>query len=181
MARGSSQDEQVGEHVDDVDCLEPAADPDGQALPGVFVDHIEHAELSAIVGSALDEVVGPDMVGVLGPQPDAGSIIEPEPPAFGLLLWNLEPLSSPDPFHPLVVHHPTDPMQHHRDPAIAIPAILGGKFDDIGSQCRFIFAGFGSLALGGSMLTKNTAGSPLRDAELGNHMIHASTAASGAQ
>jgi hypothetical protein len=76
MARGSPQDEQVGEHVDDVNRLEPAADPDGQALPGVFVDHIKHAELSAIVGSALDEVAGPAMVGVLGPQPDTGSVID---------------------------------------------------------------------------------------------------------
>ena len=180
MARGSSQDEQVGEHVDDVDCLEPAADPDGQALPGVFVDHIEHAELSAIVGSALDEVVGPDMVGVLGPQPDAGSVMEPEPPAFGLLLWNLEPLSSPDPFHPLVVHHPTDPMQHRRDPTIAIPAILSGKFDDVSCQSRFIFTGLESFALGRSVLPQNPAGATLRDAKQSNNMIHASTAASRA-
>jgi hypothetical protein len=106
--------------------------------------------------------------------------MEPEPPAFGLLLWNLEPLSPPDPFHPLVVYHPSCSMQHRRDPTIAIPAILSGKFDDVSCQSRFIFTGLGSLALGGSMLTENPAGSSLRDAKLPNHMIHASTAASGA-
>jgi hypothetical protein len=37
-----------------------------------------------------------------------------------LLLWDLEPLSSPDPLHSLVVHHPPSPVQHRRDPTIAI-------------------------------------------------------------
>ena len=69
------------------------------------------------------------MVGVLGPQPDAGSIIEPEPPAFGLLLWNLEPLSTPDTLYPFVVYRPASSMQHRRDPTIAIPAILLGQPD----------------------------------------------------
>lgn len=36
-------------------------------LAGKLVDHIELAVLSAIVGSDLNEVIGPDMVGVLGP------------------------------------------------------------------------------------------------------------------
>jgi hypothetical protein len=72
-------------------------------------------------------------------------------------------------------------MQHRRDPTIAISAILGGKFDDVSGQSHFIFADLGSLALGGSMLTENTAGSPLRDAKLLNHTVHTSTAASGAQ
>jgi hypothetical protein len=71
-------------------------------------------------------------------------------------------------------------MQHRRDPTIAIPAMLSGKFDDVSCQSRFIFTGLGSLALGGSMLTENPAGSSLRDAKLPNNMIHASTAASGA-
>ena len=132
MPRRSAQDEQVGEYINDVDRLEPATDPDGQAFPGELVDDVEHAELPAIVGSVLDKVIGPDVIGVLGPQPDAGSVIEPEPPAFGLLWWNLEPLSPPDPLHPLVVHHPSGAMQHRRDPTIAIPAILGGKLDDVG-------------------------------------------------
>ena len=71
-------------------------------------------------------------------------------------------------------------MQHRRDPTIAIPTILGGKCDDIGGQSRFILAGFGSLALGGSMLAENAAGSTLRDAQLLNQMIHAGAATGGA-
>lgn len=161
MSWRSAQDEQVSEHVDDVNCLEPAADPDGQTFPGKLVDDVEHAELSAIVGSILNKVIGPNMVGVLGPQPDTGSVIEPEPPAFGLLLWNLEPLSTPDTLYPFVVHRPASSMQHRRDPTIAIPAILSGKFDDVCGQSRFIFTGLGSFALGGSVLPQNPARSPL--------------------
>jgi hypothetical protein len=63
----TSKDEQIGEHIADVDRLEPATNPDGQALPGKLVDQVEHAELSAVMGSVLDEVIRPDMVGVLGP------------------------------------------------------------------------------------------------------------------
>lgn len=181
MCRGSAQDKEVREHVYDVDCLEPAINPDGQALPGKLVDHVEHAELSAIVGSVLDEVVGPNMVGMLRPQPDTGSVVKPESPALGLLLWNLEPLSSPDPLHSLVVHRPAGPMQHRRDPAIAIAAILGSEGNDVGSQCRFILAGLWELALSGSMLSQNPACASLRDAELGDNVLHARTATSGAQ
>jgi hypothetical protein len=62
-----------------------------------------------------------------------------------------------------------------------IPAILAGKRDDVGRQCRFILAGLWGLALGGSMLAENPSAAPLRDAKLANNMIHARPAASGAQ
>jgi len=38
------------------------------------------------VGAILDEVVGPDMVRVFRPQPNARSIVEPEPASLRLLL-----------------------------------------------------------------------------------------------
>src|SRR3954454_15419156 len=106
VARHATQDEQVREHVDDVDGLELASDPDGQALVGELVDDVEHAEPPSVVRPVLDEVVGPDVVAMLGPQPDARSVREPEPSAFGLLRGNLKPLASPDPLDPLVVDEP---------------------------------------------------------------------------
>jgi hypothetical protein len=51
----------------------------------------EDAELPAIVNPALDEVIGPDMVGALWPKPDARSVIQPEPTSLRLLLRNLQP------------------------------------------------------------------------------------------
>jgi hypothetical protein len=58
------------------------------------------------MGSILDEVVGPDMVGMLGPEPEAGFIIVAEPPALGLLVATLQPLASSDPVYPLDPHFP---------------------------------------------------------------------------
>src|SRR5258708_3315238 len=97
MPRHAAQDEQVGEHIDDVDRLEPARYPNGQALASELVDDIEHAEFASIMGALLDEVVRPHVVAVLGPEPNARSVIQPETAAFRLLGRDLQPLASPDP------------------------------------------------------------------------------------
>ena len=68
-------------------------DPDRQAFAGELVDDVEHAELPSVVGAVLDEVVGPDVVAVLRPQPDAGAVVEPEPAPLRLLL--AEPSAPP--------------------------------------------------------------------------------------
>lgn len=59
--------------------------PDGDAFPCELIDHVEHAVFPSIVSSILDEVVGPDMVGIFRPKPDARTIVQPESSAFGLL------------------------------------------------------------------------------------------------
>src|SRR5215210_1342013 len=82
MARNTAQDEQVREHIDHINCLQLPAHPDGQALAGELVDDVEHAELAPVMGAILDKVIGPDMVGILWPQPDAGSVSKPEPSAW---------------------------------------------------------------------------------------------------
>jgi hypothetical protein len=38
------------------------------------------------MGSIFNEVVGPDMVGMFRPQPNARAVIQPKPPAFGLFV-----------------------------------------------------------------------------------------------
>jgi hypothetical protein len=38
---------------------------------GELVEHAEHPALATIVGAILDEVIGPDMIALLRPQPDA--------------------------------------------------------------------------------------------------------------
>ena len=38
---------------------------------GELVDHVEHAKPPAVMSAVLDEVVGPDVIAVLGAQPDA--------------------------------------------------------------------------------------------------------------
>jgi hypothetical protein len=71
VARYTAQDEEIGQHIDHIDGLKFAGDSDRQAFMGKLVDHIEHSILPSIVGAVLDKVVGPDMIAVLGPQPDA--------------------------------------------------------------------------------------------------------------
>ena len=49
------------------------------------------------MGLRFDEVVTPDMIAMLRPQPDAGSVVEPEPASWPLLPGYFQPLTAPDP------------------------------------------------------------------------------------
>jgi hypothetical protein len=111
----AAPDKQVREHVDDVGGLELARHPDREALVGELVNDVEHAKFPAIVGAVLDKVVGPHVIGVLGAQPQARSIAQPQPPPLGLPGRHFEPLAAPDPLHPLVVDQPPRTAQQSRD------------------------------------------------------------------
>ena len=132
------------------------------------------------MGSIFNKVVRPDVVGVLGPKTDAGSVIEPKTSAFGLFGRHFKPLTSPDPGYPLSVHPPARVSQHRRDPAIAIATVLDSQSRDISGQCRLIIGCDWPLALRGAMLAKNPASKPLRDSMPGNDMLHARAATCGA-
>src|SRR3712207_5161911 len=143
MARNTAQDEQVREHVDDINGFQLPVHPDGQAFARELVNDVEHAELASVMGAILDEVVTPDVMGIFRTQPDAGSVIEPEPSFLGLLLWHFQPLPPPDPLDPLLVHKPAGLPQKSCDPAVAVAAVLGGQGDDVGRQSRLILRLFG--------------------------------------
>ena len=70
MTGHAAQDEEVRQDIDHVDGLELAIDADRQALVGKLIDDVEHAVLAAIMGTILDDVVGPDVIGMLRSQPD---------------------------------------------------------------------------------------------------------------
>src|SRR4051812_12336148 len=116
MARHTAKTEQIREHVDYVESLQLARDPDRQALACELVDHVQHPVLAPVVGAMLDEVIGPDVVGPLRPQSQARAVVEPEARPLWLASGNLEPLSPPDPFDLLHVHRPTLTPEHRRDP-----------------------------------------------------------------
>ena len=130
--------------------------------------------------TVFDKVVRPDVVGVLGPKTDAGSVIEPKTSSFGLFGRHFKPLTSPDPGYPLSVHPPARVSQHRRDTAIAIATVLDSQSRDISGQGRLIIRSGWLLALRGAMLAKNSASKPLRDAMPGNHVLHTGTATCGA-
>jgi len=77
MLRRATQDEQVGQDIDDIGGVQLAIDSDRQRLVRELVDHVQHAILPSVMGSILDEVVGPDVVGPLGAKTDARSVVEP--------------------------------------------------------------------------------------------------------
>jgi len=71
----------IGHGVDDAEAVDATGHPDRQAFPRELVDQRHQSELAAVMGLRLDEVVAPDMVAMLRSQPDAGSVVEPQPAA----------------------------------------------------------------------------------------------------
>ena len=77
MCRCTTQNKQVGQHVDNIIGIKPPRHPDGQCLAGELIDDVQHPDLAAIMRAVLDKVVGPDMIWSLRLQPDAGAVVEP--------------------------------------------------------------------------------------------------------
>ncbi len=71
MLRGAAKNEQVGERVDDIDGVQLPIDANGQASMRELADDIQHTILPSVMRAILDEVIGPDMIAALRPQPDA--------------------------------------------------------------------------------------------------------------
>jgi hypothetical protein len=180
VSGNAAQDEEIGQNVDHIDRLELAGDTDRQAFMAELVDHVEHPILASIVGAVLDEVVGPDMIAVLGPQPNARSVGQPEPAALRLLRGNLQPLTLPDTLDPLVVDYPARLAQQRGDLAIAIAAVLPGKLDNISGETLLVVTTARDLALCRAMLPERRTGATLGDMQLRSDLLNAGTATRGA-
>ena len=70
----------------------PAFGPIGNGRGYRLFQQVLIAQVPGGHGAALDEVIGPDMVWMLGSKPDARSVIQPEPAFLRLFGWNLQPL-----------------------------------------------------------------------------------------
>ncbi len=141
VARRAAGDEQIGQHVDDIGRAQPSPNPDRQALAGELVHNIQHPDLAPVPGTVLDEVIGPNVVRPLRPQPHAGAVVQPQPPALGLPRRHTQPLAAPNPLHALVVAAPALSPEQRRDPAVTVSAILPGQRCDVRSQ-RHLVVGF---------------------------------------
>src|SRR6266516_3315230 len=150
VSGNAPQDEEVGQNVDDIDRLELAGDTDRQAFMGELVEHVEHPIPASIMGAVLDKVVGPDMIAVLRPQPNARSDGQAELAALGLLMGNL---------------------QHRR---------LPGKLDNIGGETLLVVTAARDLALCRAMLPERRTGATLGDMQLRSDLLNAGTATRGA-
>ena len=113
------------------------------------------------------------MVAAFRPEPNAGPVIQPEPPFLLVLLWDLQPFASPDALHPFVVHTPARVVQQAGDHPISIAPVLVGQLDDIVGQTLLIGPAMRHLALRGSVLTQGAAGAALGNAKLPPHIVDA--------
>ena len=120
------------------------------------------------------------MIAVLGSEPDAGSVSQPEATTLRLPGRNLQPLAAPDPLHPLVVDEPAGPAQQLGDLAIAIAAILAGQLDDVGGQPLLVVTALRNLTLRRAMLAERRTGAALGDGQLSSNMLDAGAATRGA-
>jgi hypothetical protein len=134
------------------------------------------------MGAVLDEVVGPDVVRVFGPQPQAGPVRQPEPPALGLPLRDLQPLTSPDPLDPLVVDHPArGRAQQLGDLAVAVATVPARELDDGGREPLLVVPAPRDLALRRAVLAERSAHAALGDPELVSDVLDAGAATRGAR
>ena len=87
------------------------------------------------------------MVWPLRPQPDAGTVGKPKPPAFGLFGRHLQPFAPPDALHAFIVDDPAGIAQQSCDLPVTVAAIPSRQFDQIGRQPLFVVTAPRRLAL----------------------------------
>ena len=126
------------------------------------------------MGPVMHEVIGPDMVGPLGTQPDAGAVVEPEPAPLRLLAGHLQPLAPPQALDPLVVDQPAGVAQQGGDPAIAVTTVPAGQLDHVRDQAILVVTAARDTALG------RAAPAPGRPDAPRSGMVEALAAARGA-
>lgn len=173
--RDAVLDHGLGKHVDDLVAVDPAAHIDRQALPRVLVDQVQKAHNSSVMGESAHEIVCPDVMRPLWPQPHTRAVIEPQTAARFLLLRNLQSFATPNPLHAVLAHVPARFLELDGDASISIPAILSGQCNDGPGQRVFVVPLRGPVALRAAWLVNQLARMTLtRPLLLG--MLHSSTA-----
>ena len=127
MFRYSFGHEQLRQALEDIVRPKVSACSYGQTLPGVLIDHCKHSHSLPVMCPGQYEVIGPDMVAVSRPQPEARPIIEPQPSPLGLLLRYFQPFPSPDPLPPEGrIDLPAITPEQSGYPAVSVPSVLAG-------------------------------------------------------
>src|SRR5436190_18121755 len=114
---------------------------DVQTLPSEIVDDGQDLERSSIFQLIENEVVAPDMVLSIGAKLHDAFRALPEAPALLRPPNDLQPFFTADPSYTLAVHFPRAPTQLNGQPAVAVPRMLPGQFDDPPTQAPVSIAG----------------------------------------
>ena len=69
----------IGECFDDANGIDASCNANGQALAAELINKGHETYALSVMGLSFYEAKAPEMIGMLGPQPDARSIIEPKP------------------------------------------------------------------------------------------------------
>ncbi|GHA84921.1 hypothetical protein GCM10009069_05050 [Algimonas arctica] len=123
----------------------------------MLINDSQHAEVPPVICTVSHKAIRPHVPLMLRSQPHTGAVVKPKPAAFGLLLWDFKPLTSPDPFHSLNVDSPSVATDQSRDTTVTVSAILLCQADNIGCQMRFVEGHNLRLTLCGTMLTDDAA------------------------
>ena len=128
--RDSPEQHHIRQRLDHLVTPQSSSHANRQTLPRVFIDHRQHADRSSIVGHRAHEVIAPDVIRPLRPQPHARAVIQPEPSSWPLFLRYFQPFATPDALHSIFPHLPARCPQQRRDPPVAVTAILTGQRND---------------------------------------------------
>ena len=158
-------EEEIGERHEHLVARDAALDNDRQTLAGVLVDHCEQLQGAAVAGVLTDEVVGPDVVAVLGPQPDAGAVGEPQAAALGVPLRDLETFGPPDALDALHVQLPAGHLQQVGDTPVAVAAEGARQTDHGRGQGVLVGTRRGRPPLGRAVLAQRAAGAAFGDVQ----------------
>ncbi len=77
MLWNATKDKQVKQEINHILVFNLTGYQYRQAFPGVFIDDIQYFKGSAISRAVYHEIVAPDMVLILRPEPDTGAVIKP--------------------------------------------------------------------------------------------------------
>ena len=98
------------------------------------------------------------MVAMLRSQPDARSVVQPEPATRPLLPGYLQPLTTPDPLDTITADLPAGLGKQRCDPTIAVSSVLGCQRDNRSRQSIFISSNDAGVSLCSAVLADNPAG-----------------------
>ena len=170
----------VGHRIDDTEAVDATGYPDRQTFAGELIDQCHQSELAAVVGLRLDEVIAPDVVAMLRPQPYAGSVIEPEPASRPLFPGYFQPLTAPDPLNPITSNLPARIGKQRSDPAITISSVLGRQRDNRSRQRILISPDNRGVSLRSAVLADDSTGAALRETILFSDALYRLSAPFGA-
>jgi hypothetical protein len=162
----ASFEHRIGHRLDDPKAVNATSHSDRQAFPGELVNQGHEPELSTIVGLRLNEVVAPEMIAVLRSQPNAGAVVEAQPPSRLLPFGYFKPLTAPDPLDAITANLPAGFGKKRPDPSIAIASIMRSQRDNRSRQRIFISPDDGGASLRPGWLADNPTGMTFRETVL---------------